>query len=265
VSGAVIPGQRVPRSRPTVLMYHGFRGDEPVPDPYDLHVSATDLARQLELLRRCRWTALDLDGYLRHLASGRSRRSYLVTVDDALCSVLEHAVPVLAAARVPALLFVPVGLVGRTTTWLDASPDLPVLDADGLCAVQDAGVELGVHGWDHARMAGMSDAELHRSTVEAREVLADLTGRVPRAFAYPYGDLDPRAVAAVAAAGYEVGFSVYRDRGRHALSRTDVKPADSLTALRVKLAAGPRYRAAWRVVGAAGPTRSVLRSVAQRH
>ena len=246
-------------------MYHGFTGAEPVNDPYDLHVPATALAAQLELLRRCRWTPLDLDGYLAALDGGRvPRRSYLVTVDDALRSVLDHGAPVLRQAGVPSVLFVPAGLVGGTTTWLPRSPGVPLLDADGLRAVQDLGVEVGVHGWDHARMAGMDDAQLRRSTVEAREALADLTGRAPRAFAYPYGDLDERAVAAVARAGFDVGFSVYRDAGRHALSRTDVKPADSLTALRVKLAAGPRYRVAWRALGHAGPVRGRVRAAAQR-
>lgn len=255
----------LPRRRPTVLMYHGFSAGRRADDPYDLHVSDTALREQLWHLRAAGWTTLDLDGFLAALDGGVCPpRSVLVTIDDALTSVVDIGVPVLREAGVPAVLFAPAALVGGTTTWLAEQPDEPILTGEQLRAVQDDGVEIGVHGWDHASMAGMSDADLRRSTREARDTLADATGRRPRAFAYPYGDYDARAAAAVAAAGFEVGFSVYRDGGRHALSRTDVKPSDSVTALRLKLACGPRYRAMWRAAGLARPVRRLLRAGAQR-
>jgi peptidoglycan/xylan/chitin deacetylase (PgdA/CDA1 family) len=255
----------LPRRRPTVLMYHGFSVGSRADDPYDLHVSDTQLALQLDHLRRSRWTTVDLDRYLSVLdGASCPSRSVLVTIDDALRSVLDVAAPLLAAAGVPAVLFVPPGLLGGTTTWLQQQPREPLLDGEGLRAAQQHGIDIGVHGWDHSSMAGMSDADLRRSTVQARDAVADVTGRRPRAFAYPYGDHDRRAVAAVAAAGYEVGFSVYKDAGRHALSRTDVKPRDSVAALRLKLACGPRYRVAWRAAGVVGPTRRLLRVGAQR-
>lgn len=250
--------------RPTVLMYHGFSVGRRPHDPYDLFVSDTALRAQLDHLRR-RWVPLELDGYLAALDGGPAgRRRCLVTIDDALQSVCTVGAPLLVAAGVPAVLFVPTALLGRTTTWLPEQPDDPLLTDDELRQLAACGIEAGVHGADHTAMAGMTDVELHRHTVETREALADVTGVLPRAFAYPYGDLDERAVAAVAAAGYAVGFSVYRDRGRHALSRTDVKPADSLTALRLKLAFGPRYRCVWRASGMVKPLRKQLRRSAQR-
>lgn len=254
----------LPFSRPTVLMYHGFCAGGPrATDPYDLHVDVARLDEQLAHLR-AQWRPLDLDGYLAAL-DGRapSRRGVLVTIDDALTTVADHAAAVLARHGVPSVLFVPVGLVGGTSSWLPDMPDEPILDADRLRALRECEVELGVHGWDHASMEGMTDADLKRSVVEARDVLADITGVRARSFAYPYGDLDERAVRAVADAGYDVGFSVYRDRGRFALSRTDVKPADTLRTVRIKLAAGPRYRSVWHAAGVAQPLRGALRRAAQ--
>lgn len=246
---------------PTVLMYHGFHRSGTSPhDPYDLSVADDDLRAQLRLLAARRWAPLDLDGYLRAVDAGGRGRSFLVTIDDALRSVAAVGAPVLAAAGVPAVLFAPPGLLGATTRWLPEQPGEPLLTPDELRGLVRDGMETGVHGWDHASMKGMTDAELHRSVVEARDALADVTGVRPRAFAYPYGDVDDRAVAAVAAAGYDVGFSVYRDHGRHAVSRTDVKPSDSLTTVRLKLLAGRHYRAVWRAVGAAGPLRRALRA-----
>jgi peptidoglycan/xylan/chitin deacetylase (PgdA/CDA1 family) len=255
----------VPRRRPTALMYHGFSVGPAAHDPYDLIVSEDALRAQLQHLRTTGWRAVDLDGYLDALSNGRTdRRTYLVTIDDAFRSVLTVGAPVLAELGVPSVLFAPAGLLGGTSTWLEQQPDEPILTPDELRTVAGMGVEIGVHGWDHASMAGMSDADLQRSTVGASDALADVTGVRPRAFAYPYGDYDARATAAVAAAGFDVGFSVYADAGRHAISRTDVKPRDSLTTLKVKLAFGARYRQAWKVAGLAGPVRRALRASSQK-
>lgn len=253
------------RRHPTALMYHGFRTDPTAPDPYDLAVLDTAFADQLAWLTSRGWTALDLDGYVAARAAGGLRsRSFLVTIDDALTSVLTTGAPLLAAAGIPAVLFPPPALLGETTTWLALQPDMPILTPDELREVASMGIEIGVHGWDHTTLLGMSDAELHQATAEARDAVADVTGRVPRAFAYPFGDYDSRAIAAVRAAGFELAFSVYDDRGPHAISRTDVKPGDSLTAFGVKLACGARYRQVWRAVGTVKPLRQQLRRVAQR-
>lgn len=256
---------RLLRRRPTVLMYHGFRTDPTAHDPYDLAVLDTAFAAQLDHLRSRGWATLDLDGYLAALRSGgRPYRSCLVTIDDALRSVLDLGAPLLAGRGIPAVLFTPPGLLGGTTSWLERQPDMPILTAAELREVATMGVEIGVHGWDHTTMLGMSDDALRRNAVDARDAVGDCTGVVPRAFAYPFGDYDDRAIAAVAAAGFEVAFSVYDDRGPHAISRTDVKPGDSLPALRLKLACGARYRQVWRAVGALGPVRQRLRKSAQR-
>lgn len=251
------------RWRPTVLMYHGFSRGYRTDDPYDLNVSDDNVTAQLGHLQGQGWKALDLDGYLRALdTNGLPGRSYLVTIDDALQSVADVGADVLAAAGVPSVLFTPPGLLGQTTRWLDQQPNEPILSAAGLRELSDAGMEMGVHGWDHETMAGMSEVDLRRNTVTARETVADVTGVLPRAFAYPFGDYDERAIQAVARAGYEVAFSVYTDAGQHAISRVDVKPDDSLRAFRLKLV--PRYRLLWRAVGVAKPVRRLLRRTAQR-
>lgn len=253
------------RRRPTVLTYHGFTTDPQAPDPYDLAVTDTAFAAQLAWLRQNGWTTLDLDGYLDACSSGGTRgRSCLLTIDDALLSVLTTGAPLLASAGVPAVLFAPPALLGRSTTWLELQPDAPILSPDQLRAVADMGIEIGVHGWDHTSLPGMTDAELHQATAEARDAVADVTGVRPRAFAYPFGDYDERSVRAVAAAGYDVAFSVYDDSGPHAISRTDVKPADSLRTVQLKLACGARYRQVWRAAGVVKPLRARLRATAQR-
>jgi peptidoglycan/xylan/chitin deacetylase (PgdA/CDA1 family) len=248
------------RRRPVVLMYHAFR-DGPVHDPYDLHVDVDDLRAQLASLAGRGWRPLDLDGYLAACASGRASRRYLVTIDDGCSSVADLGAPALARAGVPSVLFVPPALLGRSTQWLEQSPDVPILAADRLAEVAASGMEIGVHGWAHEDLPTLGDAELRRATREAREYVADLTGTAPRAFAHPYGYHDARVRAAVQRAGYTVGFSVYDDAGPFAVSRVDVKPADTVVTLRAKLV--PGYRLLWRTAGRLGPLRSTARRLTQ--
>ena len=250
------------RRRPVSLMYHGFSEGPRADDPYDLFVSDAALESQLRWMRARGWRALDVDAYLAAWRSGRAGRDYLVTIDDGFTSVATVGAPLLARHRVPSVLFVPPELLGATTHYLDRTPDERILDAEALRSLPEQGMEIGVHGLDHTSMLGLSDADLERQTRGAREAMADVLGTLPRSFAYPFGDFDARAVRAVAKAGYEVGFSVYDDSGVHAISRVDVKPGDTLAALRVKLI--PGYRAVWRAAGAVKPLRRALRTVAWR-
>lgn len=237
------------RQRATrVLMYHFF-GDAPATgDPDHLFVSEKALSRQLDLLRRGGWRALSLDEYLAGLdGSPLPRRSYLLTIDDAHESVIDVAAPLLAAAGVPSVLFVPPGLLGGPVSWEPAYSGERIATASQLRSLAGSGMELGVHGFDHTRMIDMDPAELWLHAVLARDELADITGQRPRAFAYPYGTHDEAARRAIAGAGYEVSFAVARERGRFAVSRVGVDGNDSLQTFRFKLT--PAYRLAAKAGG----------------
>jgi peptidoglycan/xylan/chitin deacetylase (PgdA/CDA1 family) len=240
--------------RPVVLMYHGFATARRVQDRENLLVPEDALRAQLELLRSRRFAALDLDGFLGAL-DGRAQpgRSFLLTADDGYRSFGEIAAPLLSAARVPSLLFVPPALLGGTSSWVPGIEDEPLLAPEALRDLMGMGVEVGVHGLDHRSLVGLSDGELTRQTRDARRLVADLTGRLPRAFAFPFGACDRRARLAVAAAGFEVAFSVFDDAGRFAISRVDVNASDNLQSFRLKLIRG--YRRWWRASNRLRPVR----------
>lgn len=226
-------------------MYHGFSEQLRPADPHALFVPRAHLVQQLTHLRAAGWQPLDLDGFLRHL-DGRPTRSrhVLVTIDDGYRSVLHIAAPEFRRAGVRPLLFVSPGLIAEPPPDLPVNlGDEPLVSIDELRLLLDTGVEVGVHGLDHTTMAGMTERELVRQTVDARACLADLTGIAARAFAYPLGVLDPRAAAAVRGAGYEVAFSVDEDAGRWGVPRTGVASVDALSAFRLKLS--PWYDLAW--------------------
>jgi peptidoglycan/xylan/chitin deacetylase (PgdA/CDA1 family) len=210
--------------------------------------------RQMRWLARHAWRALDLDAYLAGRFGSRSgRRSVLLTFDDGFQSTAELAFPVLRRLSFPGLLFIPAGMVGKTAQWWDARPNAPLVDSDQLRALLDAGIEVGAHGMEHVFMPGLLDAELHRNTREARDVLADLLGTAPRAFAYPHGQFDARVAAAVERAGFTAAFSVTLEGAgdRFGLPRVEVGPADGMTRFRLKLS--PAYSPLRRLRGRVRP------------
>jgi peptidoglycan/xylan/chitin deacetylase (PgdA/CDA1 family) len=223
---------------PLVLYYHAFGTRSADEDPHNLFVPADAFAAQLERLRSDGWRPLDLDGYLAGW-DGRTwpRRSVLLTIDDAFVSTLEIAAPVLREHRTPAVLFAPGGLVGGRSTWMPAMPDEPLLDADGLRALADYDIEIGVHGWDHSALDRRTPDELRRQCVDPRDLLTGLLGHRPRAFAYPSGRYDAAAVEAVRAAGYDIAFATETGwgGGRYLVPRVGVNATDTPRTFRLKL------------------------------
>jgi peptidoglycan/xylan/chitin deacetylase (PgdA/CDA1 family) len=227
---------------PPALLYHDLTAAASDCDPAGLSVTCGMFERQMHWLAQHDWQALDLDRYLASRFGPRSeRRSVLLTFDDGFRSTMELSLPVLHELGFPGLLFVPAGMIGKAAEWWDAKPDAPLVDADQLRDLGDAGIEVGAHGMEHVFMPGLSDAELRRNTLGARDVLADLLGKAPRAFAYPQGRFDARVAAAVERAGFTAAFSLTVEAGRFGLPRVGILPADNLPRFRIKLS--PAYYA----------------------
>ena len=234
-------------SAPRVLMYHCFGEPRSGRDPERLFVREADLRAHLTMLRDEGWRTLDLGAYLNELVRPTGGRRVLITIDDAHESALQIAAPLLSAARVPAVLFVPTGLAGGSMSWNPHYARERIAPAAVLRAAAASEIELGVHGYDHARLYRLDEVELHRQVVHAREELTAVSGTRPRAFAYPYGTHDVAARAAVALAGYQVAFAVARERGLYAADRIGVMAGDSPRDVRRKLSLS--YRVASRVAG----------------
>jgi peptidoglycan/xylan/chitin deacetylase (PgdA/CDA1 family) len=92
---------------PVILLYH--RVVEREADPMEVCVSPRNFVEQLEVLKARR----ELVPLAEIVSGGPSPRAAAVTFDDGYRDNLEHAAPALAAARVPATLFVTTGPVAE--------------------------------------------------------------------------------------------------------------------------------------------------------
>ena len=147
-----------------VLAYHAVEdlSDEPRLAQYG--VPANRLTEQLDFLRRRGATFVDLTAVLEALRGERRlpRRALLLSFDDAYVSVLTAAAPILSARRIPAVVFAISDRIGRTNEWDRALRlrERPLLDADGLRAVAEHGVEVGSHAATHRRLTEIPTGEL---------------------------------------------------------------------------------------------------------
>jgi peptidoglycan/xylan/chitin deacetylase (PgdA/CDA1 family) len=126
-----------------------------------------------------------------------------ITFDDGFENVGTFAAPRLLDAGLAATIFVVSGHAGGTNAWGGARtagiPDLPLLGWDALGRLAEQGVQIGSHSRTHPDLTRLSDDALADEVVGSADAIAAKTGMRPTVFAYPYGVLDGRTVAMVAA------------------------------------------------------------------
>ena len=227
VPAETVPGAtRRPTAPPWTLMYHAVA--DPTDDPYRITVSPERLDRQLGWLRRRGLRGVSVAELLRAHAAGQSTGLVALTFDDGYTDFLTAAVPLLYRHGCTATVFVLPGMLGGVNDWDPQGPRRPLLSADGIRAAAAAGMEIGSHGLYHRSLTGTDERLVRAELYDSRRLSAEITGRAPDGFCYPYGHVSARAVALTRAAGYD--YAVAIDPGpltsRHALPRAHVGQRD---------------------------------------
>lgn len=245
-------GELTLRGVPLVLMYHAVA--EVTEDPNLLAVAPQRFREQMTCLRRLGLRGVGVAELVDALRTGEHRGLVGITFDDGYAGVLDYALPVLGRYGFGATVFVVSDRLGGTNDW-DSGPVWPLLDATGVKELATAGLEIGSHGANHVRLAGLPVDRLRVEVAASRDRLGELLGAAPRGFAYPYGSMDAAARAAVADAGYGYACAVDTPRsslGLLALPRIYVGQRDSALRLAAKRLLYRRHIA--RRGGSANPT-----------
>lgn len=212
----------------TILYYHA------VPD----HLRDA-FARQMQVLAAEAEVVFSDHG----VGSASGKPLVAITFDDAFESVARNGLPILADLCLPATIFAPSGWLGQRPGWAmesDHDSAEQVMDGGALRSVQSPLLRIGSHSVDHVHMAAATPGELTRQCEVSRKTLEDICGQAVDEFAFPYGSLNPAALAAVKAAGYRTAYSVMPQRigaGYEGLlrGRTSTEPSDSERVFRLKL------------------------------
>ena len=177
-----------------------------------------------------------------------------VTFDDGFVSVLENAVPVLAAESVPATVFAVAGAPGNKPSWqagVDAGETM--MTAAQLRQLPADLVTVGSHGMTHRPLDTLPLEEAGEELAGSRRALEDILGRKVTAFAFPYGAYNERLCRMAFDAGYEQVFTI--DACGHPgplphglIGRFAAEPDEPEAQFRLKAAGA--YDWLWRVRGA---------------
>ncbi len=171
-----------------ILQYHHFGSDTPA----STSVTLPQFEHHLEYLAENGYRVWPLQQVVERLRSGETLpdRVVAITVDDAFISVYREAYPRLLARNWPFTVFVATLPVDR------GSPAM--MSWDQIREMAAHGVTFANHSLDHAhlirRMADEDEAawraRVSSDILQAQQRLEQELGKVPRWFAYPYGEYD---------------------------------------------------------------------------
>ncbi|MEU8803323.1 polysaccharide deacetylase family protein [Spirillospora sp. NPDC048819] len=214
-------------------MYHSV--DHFHEDPHLVTVSPARFERQMTWLRAQGLRGAGMSELLDAHAAGRAENLIGLTFDDGYADFATRAVPVLLRYGFGATAFIVSGRIGTHNTW-DDGPRKPLMTAEQIKSVADAGIEIGSHGRHHVSLPETDDTELREELEESRAGLEELVEGPVTGFAYPYGHAAAREVEAVRAAGYDYACHIKPgEPGRHALPRAYIGDRDGPLRMRAKL------------------------------
>jgi peptidoglycan/xylan/chitin deacetylase (PgdA/CDA1 family)/GT2 family glycosyltransferase len=233
------------RDGTAILMYHVIGDDGEIASRYV--VPERRFRRQMAWLRRRGYAVIDLDELVRCRVEHRlpPAKSVVLTFDDGYAETLGRALPVLERMGYPATAFL-VTNGGACNAWSDDGPT----NGRPLLTLADAAelrrrIRFGAHTRTHRSLRGLGATELDAEVGGSRAELAEVLDTEVTVFAYPYGDTDEAAEAAVSRAGFRAACGI--EGGRNApghdllsLRRVEVAGTDSLPRFAATLWAGRR-------------------------
>ncbi len=231
------------RRRPgiRILMYHRV---ERRPGYDQLTVQPGRFERQLAALARSRRRVLSLAAAADELASDRPPTDgVVITFDDGYRDNLVHALPVLRRYAIPATIFVTTAFCDqaqRHPRYADEPGRLHLDWEDVRALAREPLVTIGSHTLTHPHLSRLAPEAAGDEIAGSRRRIAEELGRPVDFFCYPSGDLGPREVALVRAAGYRAAVTVAPGSNRagaplHELRRTEVTDRDEPGDLAAKL------------------------------
>jgi peptidoglycan/xylan/chitin deacetylase (PgdA/CDA1 family)/GT2 family glycosyltransferase len=173
-----------------VLMYHHVGPAQPNSDP-SLSVPAHRFEAQIRFLARRGYVGICPSDWLSWVRHGKPlpQKPMLLTFDDALADLNDHALPVLERYGFGAVVFVVTNCVGKTNVW-----DQPLGYAERSCLTAEQiqrwssrGIEFGAHSRNHPDLTTLDEPKLRDEAAGSRADLEKITGSPVISFAYPYG------------------------------------------------------------------------------
>jgi peptidoglycan/xylan/chitin deacetylase (PgdA/CDA1 family) len=213
-----------------ILMYHYIR---PAPSMrtdllgYRLSVTPENFALQMDWLYAHGYHAVNFNDVRAYFAGQvpLPAKPVIITLDDGYRDLYTSAYPILMAHRFTAVAYI-------VTSFVDQQP---YVTAGQVVEMDRAGIEIASHTINHASLAGRASfASDMVQLVQSRQWLEHLVGHPVLDFAYPSGQFNAVAVAAVRSAGYysavtEITSTVHSEADRYTWTRVRVGGGESMS------------------------------------
>ena len=125
-------------------------------------------------------------------------RPVLLSFDDASGGQFTNALPILQRLSMPATFFIMTVVLDKPN-WLSR---------DQVRLLDQAGMTIGAHTWDHHPVTQYSGADWTTQLQQPKTELEHIVGHQVDLFAYPYGSWNTQALPRVQAAGYRAAFQL---------------------------------------------------------
>jgi peptidoglycan/xylan/chitin deacetylase (PgdA/CDA1 family) len=230
-------------SRLPILCYHNIGPATGARFPF-LHVTETKLERQLWALGRLGLRGVSMTQGITQLRRGARSNLVVLTFDDGYRDTLTAALPLLLRQGFSATCYLVSDRIGGHNRWdePDGRERHALMTRDEIGRWLEAGMEIASHTCSHPRLNARPAPDLAREIADSRASLRRTFGVAIDHFAYPYGELDARAVEVVKRCGYRSAVTTRHGvaDGRddiHRLPRVLVRGQDGLSRVLAQVAA----------------------------
>ena len=178
------------------------------------------------------------------------RHHIIVTFDDGFQSVLENALPIMHAKKIPATIFVTTGCIGKSPEWITdpkhANAAELLMTEDQLKGLPANEVMIGSHTVSHPHLADVDTNTLREELADSKKRLEDILQRKVSLLALPYGSVDEERIEWFRQAGYERVFLNVPTfpatlTGRYFVGRIDTSPDDWMIEYKLKIRGGYQW------------------------
>ena len=168
-------------------------------------------------------------------------RAVVLTFDDGAESSFSVALPELRKRNLRGTFFIVTGLVGVDEAHRRVEGGVRYLVWPEVVALARAGMEIGSHSVDHARLADLPAERIREELVESKRALEQHLGTPVEFFAYPFNAVRSPVRAAIIAAGYRgaVAGEVHGSDDLFGLYRVSIQRGTTLADLRAALSRWP--------------------------
>jgi peptidoglycan/xylan/chitin deacetylase (PgdA/CDA1 family) len=184
------------------LCYHHVRdwqaSDPAVDRPYI--VPTAQFAAQMDYLDSHGYHTITPDQLVAYLTTGQTLpdKPVLLSFDDGDEDQWTNALPILQKHHFTATFFIMTVVLDKPFFLLRTQ----------VHALDEMGMTIGAHTWDHHRVTDYTDADWTKQVTGPARELSELVGHPILYFAYPYGLWNTAAVAHIKQAGFVAAFQL---------------------------------------------------------